>query len=85
MFKADARKITFGEVLKGFLQNMNIEIAFTFRIGRKKTFFLSALFHSASGIGLAFAPNIEGFIALRFINGAANAGLFMSAFVIGKI
>ncbi|XP_071113439.1 organic cation transporter protein-like [Haliotis cracherodii] len=63
-----------GAFFLGFLSDL---------IGRKKTFFLSALFHSASGIGLAFAPNIEGFIALRFINGAANAGLFMSAFVIG--
>ncbi|XP_067674872.1 organic cation transporter protein-like [Haliotis asinina] len=63
-----------GAFFLGFLSDL---------IGRKKTFFLSAFFHSASGIGLAFAPNIEGFIALRFINGVANAGVFMSAFVIG--
>ncbi|XP_071112650.1 organic cation transporter protein-like [Haliotis cracherodii] len=52
-------------------------------IGRKKTFFLSIFFHCASSISIAFAPNMVGFIALRFINGVANAGLFMSAFVIG--
>ncbi|XP_046583355.1 organic cation transporter protein-like [Haliotis rubra] len=63
-----------GAFFLGFLSDL---------IGRKKTFFLSAFFHCASGISLAFAPNFEGFIALRFINGVANAGLFMSAFVIG--
>ncbi|XP_046374364.1 organic cation transporter protein-like [Haliotis rufescens] len=78
-WRATSNSITFagslvGALFLGLLSDV---------IGRKKTFFLSIFFHCASSISIAFAPNMVGFIALRFINGVANAGLFMSAFVIG--
>ncbi|XP_071114254.1 organic cation transporter protein-like [Haliotis cracherodii] len=52
-------------------------------IGRKKTYFFNVLLHSASCIGIAFSPNMVIFNALRFIEGMANSGLYMVAYVIG--
>ncbi|KAJ8316720.1 hypothetical protein KUTeg_005730 [Tegillarca granosa] len=52
-------------------------------IGRKKTLHLSFLLMTASGVAVAFAPSYAIFVALRFLCGAGNAGVFMTAFVIG--
>lgn len=45
---------------------------------------LSVLLHVGGTFGSAFAPNYAAFLALRFIVGMSNMGLFMSTFVIGK-
>ncbi|XP_046583398.1 organic cation transporter protein-like [Haliotis rubra] len=78
-WRATSNSITFagslvGAIFLGLLSDL---------IGRKKTFFLSIFFHCASSISIAFAPNMVGFIALRFINGVSSTGVFMTSFVIG--
>ncbi|RJE90432.1 Bcr/CflA family efflux MFS transporter [Paenibacillus sp. 1011MAR3C5] len=47
--------------------------------GRRKPLLIAMIFYIVSSIGCAFAPNIESFIFLRFIQGAAaSAGLVIS-------
>ncbi|ESO84004.1 hypothetical protein LOTGIDRAFT_108246 [Lottia gigantea] len=52
-------------------------------IGRKKTLMLSIILHIGTGIGIAFINEYIGFSVLRFFNGMANGGVFMTGFVIG--
>ena len=56
-----------------------------FRFGRKTALVLSVFLHLGGGFGSAFAPNYGTFVACRFIVGMSNMGIFMSAFVIGKV
>lgn len=51
--------------------------------GRRKPLLISMILYFLSSIGCAFAPNIEIFIALRFIQGfAASAGLVISRAIV---
>lgn len=45
---------------------------------------LSVFLHVVGAFGSAFAPNYAAFVALRFLVGMSNLGIFLSAFVIGK-
>ena len=54
-----------------------------FSIGRKKTLYVSFIIVLASSVALSWAQNFVMYVILRFIIGAANAGIFMTGFVIG--
>ncbi|XP_067676242.1 organic cation transporter protein-like [Haliotis asinina] len=53
------------------------------KIGRKKALYLCILFLITGGITLNWSNNFVMFVILRFINGAATAGVFTTCFVIG--
>jgi DHA1 family bicyclomycin/chloramphenicol resistance-like MFS transporter len=54
--------------------------------GRRKPLLISMILYFLSSIACAFAPNIESFIALRFIQGfAASAGLVISRAIVRDI
>ncbi|XP_046326574.2 organic cation transporter protein-like [Haliotis rufescens] len=53
------------------------------KIGRKKALYLCILFLITGGITLNWSSNFVTFVFLRFINGAASAGVFTTCFVIG--
>ena len=57
---------------------------YDFSIGRKKTLYVSFILTLASSVALAWAQNFLMYVILRFIIGAANAGIFMTGFVIGQ-
>ena len=56
-----------------------------YRIGRKKTLYISFIIVIASSIGLSWANSFIMYVVLRFIIGASNAGIFMTGFVIGML
>ena len=45
---------------------------------------LSVILHMVCAIGAAFVPSFAVYGAIRFVLGAANFGVFMSAYVLGK-
>ncbi|WAR09240.1 LOW QUALITY PROTEIN: ORCT-like protein, partial [Mya arenaria] len=53
------------------------------KIGRKKTLMVSFLLVIASSIALSWANSYAMFVAMRFLVGAGNSGIFMTGFVIG--
>ena len=55
-----------------------------FRIGRRKTLYITIWLLLASGTALAFAPEFISFCVLIFLVGAGNLGLYMTAYVLGK-
>ncbi|XP_021380019.1 organic cation transporter protein-like isoform X2 [Mizuhopecten yessoensis] len=74
-----AQMIFFGGVLVGAIGLGSLSDI----IGRKKTLYISFLLLLGSTLGVAWAPDFITFCVLRFLVGAACAGMFMTAFVIG--
>ncbi|XP_046583354.1 organic cation transporter protein-like [Haliotis rubra] len=78
-WRATSNSIAFAGRLTGaFVFGLSSDL-----FGRKITFFLGVLLHSACGIGIAFSHNMMTFNALRFTEGMADSGLYMVAYVIG--
>lgn len=55
------------------------------RCGRKIIFFISLVIQVVAGLLAAFAPEFWSFTILRAIVGATTSGVFLVAYVIGKI
>ncbi|XP_060551325.1 organic cation transporter protein-like [Ruditapes philippinarum] len=74
-----AKMLFFGGVLVGaFVFGVISDV-----IGRKKTLLISFVINIGTSIGLAWADSYIVFVVLRFLIGAANAGIFLTGFVIG--
>lgn len=56
-----------------------------FRYGRKITFFISLVTQLVFGIIAGFAPEYWTFTIARAIVGATTSGVFLVAYVIGKL
>lgn len=52
-------------------------------IGRKKSFYIAAVFQVCSAMGVAWAPNFWSYLVLEFLVGAACHGVFMCCCVLG--
>ncbi|XP_072037058.1 organic cation transporter protein-like [Amphiura filiformis] len=74
-----AQSIYFGGILLGSI----ILGPMSDIIGRYYTYFISTGIFFASGMAVAFSPNITAYIIFRFVLGMANIGVFMMAFVLG--
>lgn len=55
------------------------------RFGRKMSMMIALLLHIAACIGSAFATSFLVFTSLRFFVGVSNMGIFLSAYVLGKL
>lgn len=77
--RANANMIMMGGVLVGAIVIGIISDI----VGRKTAAMLGAIIHIGSAFGSAFAPNYGVFVAMRFLIGVSNMGLFMCMFVIG--
>lgn len=55
------------------------------RYGRRPIFFISLVMLVAFGVLAGFAPDIWTFSALRLLIGAATTGVFLVAYVLGKL
>ncbi|XP_041045235.1 solute carrier family 22 member 13b [Carcharodon carcharias] len=53
------------------------------RFGRRPIVLLSLLLQLVSGVGAAFVPNFNLFIALQFVVGASVSGILINTFVLG--
>lgn len=56
-----------------------------YRYGRKPTFFISLVIQVVFGTAAAFAPEFWTFTFARLVVGMTTSGVFLVAYVIGKI